>query len=200
MIEDDERPETPGSVPDPKPRFTPLVIVSMLLGFLLCLAGVGAYFSYQQSRGLVAEIVKAREEIKKKDDALEGMKAQIEALSRQISTLKEFSVARSGGNGTGKSGAPQDPALPSAASAVPASMPSSPANAKEPAKDNAGSPAKADAASVLAKEKRAKPDAQNCDLVGKSPEEQAATLKRCVGAMDEVAGKSRTGSATEKRR
>lgn len=200
MIEDDERPEVPGSVPDLKPRFTPLVIVSMLLGFLLCLAGFGAYFSYQKSRGLAAEIVKAREEIKKKDDALESMKAQIEGLSRQISTLKEFSVARSGANGAGKAGAPPEPALPLAASAVPAPMPSSPANAKEPAKDNAASAAKADAASVSAKEKRAKPDAQNCELVGKSPEEQAATLKRCVGAMDDVAGKSRTGSTTEKRR
>ncbi len=200
MIEDDERPEAPGSVPDPKPRFTPLVIVSMLLGFLLCLAGVGAYFSYQQSRGLAAEIVKAREEIKKKDDALEGMKAQIEALSLQISALKEFSVARSGGNGAGKAGTPPDPALPSAASAAPAPVPSLPANAKEPAGGSAGRAAKADAASAPAKEKRAKPDAQNCELVGKSPEEQAATLKRCVGAMDDVAGKSRSGSTTEKRR
>jgi len=199
VIEDDDKPESPDSVPDIKPRFTPLVIVSMLFGFLLCLGSVGAYFSYQKSRGLEVEIAKAREDIKKKDAALEDMKAQIEALSRQIGTLKEFSVARSRGNGAGKVVVPES-ALPSATSVVPAPLLSSPANAKESTKESAGSAAKTGAVLVPSKEKRAKADAQNCELVGKSPEEQAATLKRCVDLMDDVAGKSRSGAAAEKRR
>ena len=33
-----------------------------------------------------------------------------------------------------------------------------------------------------------KPEAENCELVGKSPEEQAATLRRCVGMMDAPKG------------
>ena len=200
MIEDDEKPEASDSVPDIKPRFTPLVIVSMLFGFLLCLGSVGVYFSYQKNRGLEAEIVMAREEIKKRDIALDDMKAQVEALSRQIRALKEFSVARSRSNGAGKAVVAPESALPSEVSAVPTPMPSSPANTKEVAKENTGSAARADAPPVPAKAKQAKPDAQNCELVGKSPAEQAATLKRCVGVMDDVAGKPRTGSAAEMRR
>lgn len=193
MIEDNEKPETPDSVPDAKPRFTPLVIVSMLFGFLLCLGSVGAYFGYQKNRGLAVEITKAREEIKKKEVALEDMKAQVEALSRQMSALKEFSVARSRGDAAGK--AAPDASFPAAAPAVPP-----PENAKAAGKENAGSALRSDATLVPAKEKRAKPDAQNCELVGKSPEEQAATLKRCVSVMDDVAEKPRPGSTAEKKR
>ena len=188
MIEDDETPETPDSVPDMKPRFTPLVIVSMLFGFLLCLASVGAYFSYQKNRGLEAEIAMAREEIKKRDGALEDMRSQIGALSQQIGALKEFSVARSRGNGAGKT--VPDASLPSA----------SPANAKGAIKENAAGAVRAGEAPVPAKAKQAKPDAQNCELVGKSPEEQAATLKRCVSLMDGVTEKPRSGPVGEKRR
>ncbi len=198
MIEDDETPEAPESVPDIKPRFTPLVIVSMLFGFLLCLASVGAYFSYQKSRGLEAEIVLAREEIKNRGVALEDMRSQIEALSSQIRVLKEFSVARSRGNGVGK--VDPDDSLPTSSPASSGAMPLAPAHANDAAKKKNGGAVKADAVPVPAQEKRAKQDAQNCELVGKSPEEQAATLKRCVSAMDDVAGTPRSGSAAEKKR
>ena len=36
--------------------------------------------------------------------------------------------------------------------------------------------------------KKKKPEAENCELVGKTPEEQAATLRRCVGMMDAPRG------------
>ena len=38
--------------------------------------------------------------------------------------------------------------------------------------------------------KKNKPEGPNCELVGKSPEEQAATLKRCVSLMDGDSGKA----------
>lgn len=198
MIEDDEKPEVAESVPEAKPRFTPLVIVSALLGFLLCLGSVGAYVSYAKSRGLSAEIVAAREEIKKKNAALADMQTQVEALSRQIGSLKEYSVARSRGNGGSK--AALDVAPPAVQSEVPASAPAKPEKLKDPVPEKPVRSARAGESPAPVLEKKPKPEAQDCDLVGKSPEAQAETLKRCVSVMDGIAETPRAGAGGGRKR
>lgn len=198
MIKDDEEPEAAESVPEAKPRFTPLVIVSALLGFLLCLGSVGAYFSYAKSRGLSAEIVAAREEIKKKNAALADMQTQVEALSRQIGSLKEYSVARSRGNGGGK--AVQDVVPPAVQPEVPASAPAKQEKPKDAVPEKVVRSARVSESPAPVQEKKPKPDVQDCDLVGKSPEAQAETLKRCVTAMDGIAETPRAGAGGGRKR
>ena len=208
MIEDDKKRETPDDVADDidtRPRFTLLVIVSMLSGFLLCLGSVGVYFSFQTIGRLETELVTARQEAKKKNAALEEAHAQIGALSKQISVLKEFSVARSRENETKKTAATPDAAIPSGAPVSPAPVVPSEVKTKEiktkevtADREASFSDAKAKASLARVKEQATKSPAQNCELVGKSPEEQAATLKRCVSVMDDVAGMP--GSAPGKQR
>lgn len=195
MTVDDEKPEVAEEVAGAKPRIAPLVLVSMLLGFLLCLAGVGAYVGYTKNRALNAELSAVRDEIKKKDALLSSMQAQVEALSQQIGALKENSIARSRSNGNAVRSAPQgdlQQAAPPAASMR--------KTAEEPPEKKRGNEIKPGEALVPAKEKLAKPGGQDCDLVGKSPEQQAETLKRCVSVMDSLAEPPRSGAGRVRQR
>lgn len=190
MIKDDEKPAAAESVPEAKSRLTPLIAVSVLLGFLLGLGGVMAYVGYEGNRALQAEVDAARADIKKKNAEIEDLQGQIEALSAQIGALKEYSVARS------RNGGPAKP--PPATAPTGAEVPVGPKTAFPPSSAPSGreSPGRsATVASAVPKDARRKIDVQNCDLVGKSPEEQAETLKRCVSAMDSVAGARRVDSA-----
>ena len=203
MIEDDKKRETPDDVADDidtRPRFTLLVIVSMLSGFLLCLGSVGVYVSFQTIGRLETELVTARQEAKKKNAALEEAHVQIGALSRQIGVLKEFSVARSRESETKKTAATPEAAIPSGASVFPAPGVTSEVKTKEmtAVREASSSDAKAKASLARVKEQATKPQAQNCELIGKSPEEQAATLKRCVSVMDGVAGKPDSAPGTQR--
>jgi anti-sigma factor RsiW len=103
------------------------------------------------------------------------MKAQIEVLSRQMNLLKEYSIARSGAAAK-KNAESVAAAAESAESATPP-----PADAAAPP----ASPPKV-------RKTKPKPDAPNCELVGKSPADQVATLQRCVGAMDGRTAKPRS--------
>lgn len=156
-----------------KPRISVVVILSILLGVLLALGSVGAYWHWQQSNALQAEMRVATAALKEKSVAVDEMKAQIEALSKQMYLLKEYSVARSSAAGESKAEA----ATPSNAAA----------DTKDAAVVEAPTPAP-----VPVKAKKPKPETQNCELVGKSAEEQAATLKRCVTLIDSPGDKARS--------
>ena len=163
-----EETETPEVVPTTtRPRLSIVVILSLLLGSVLTLLVGGALLYFQQRSALQGEVRVATEALKEKSQALVEMKAQIEALSKQMYSLKEYALARAGAEGEKKT----ENVLPE----VPAPA-SKPAPAPEPAPVVAKKPA---------------PEAPNCGLVGKSPEEQAATLKRCVMLMDSPGEKPR---------
>jgi len=146
-----EETETPEVAPTTsKPRLSIVVILSLLLGSVFTLLVGGALLYFQQRSALQGE-----------------MKAQIEALSKQMYSLKEYALARAGAEGEKKT--------ENVLTEVPAPAPK-PALAPEPAP-------------VVVK--KPTPEAPNCGLVGKSPEEQAATLKRCVMLMDSPGEKPR---------
>ncbi len=187
MIEDNETNEVSDSLPEVAPRFTPLVVVSMLFGFVLCLGIVAAYIAYAKIRSLQAEIVALKEDAGKQGVALQDRQAQIEALSSQISALKEHAVARSGKKAASSEKVLSvDPSSP-AASGVSAPAVQLPDMATKSIRG----------VDVQPRKERVPPETENCELVGKSPEEQAATLKRCVSVMDGLAG---SAGRQEKRR
>jgi hypothetical protein len=144
----------------------------MLLGVLLTVGIAGVFLHVEKNKALQAEVVSLRDEIKEKSLALDETSAQIEALSRQINALKECSVARSSPVG-GKD--KKEGSAPSAEAA--ANEPKAPETAEKAGSPEAPPPPKV-------KKPKPKPSSQNCELVGKSPEEQTATLKRCVGLLD----------------
>jgi len=177
VIADHEAPEAAEDVPAAKPKLTLVVVLSMLLGILLTLMLAGGIVYYRQSKAVQAQLLGASEQLKEKSQALDAMKAQIEVLSKQMHLLKEYSIARSSplGERNKKSEAPVS------LNAVEGE--SAPAQAAELAP---ASPA------IPPKMRKPKPDTQNCELVGKSAEQQAATLRRCVGAMDGGKAKPRS--------
>ena len=179
MTVDREEPEVAAESPPAKSRLTIVVVLSMLLGILLTLTLAGGIVYYQNSTDLHAQLLAAGEQLKEKSQALDEMKAQIEVLSKQMHLLKEYSIARSSPLGD-KNKKPE-------AAAAPEGAPASPAI--EPAATPAAAPG---AIPPKVRKPKPKPDGQNCELVGKSPEEQAATLQRCVGAMDGGKAKPRS--------
>ena len=86
--------------------------------------------------------------------------------------LKEYSIAHSSRLGD-KNKKPE--------TAAPKTPEASPPT---PAAEAGSTPAASSPLPPKVRKPKPKSDAQNCELVGKSAEEQAATLQRCVGAMD----------------
>ena len=175
-----EEPEVTKEVPPvAKSRISIVIILAMLIGILLAVGSVGAYLHVRQKNELQDELRVFEVALKEKNLALDEMKAQIEALSKQMYLLKEYSIARSS-RVSEKNSESAAPAADAAANAL-----------KTPgAKENAGLPEVPALASEKAK--KPKPETPNCELVGKTPAEQAATLQRCVGLMDSPPGKSRS--------
>lgn len=173
MINDSEEPEVAEEPLLGKPRLSIVVVLSVLLGILLTLGGGGVVFHHRESKALQAKVLAMSVELKNKNLALDEMKTQLEELSSQMHVLKEYSIARSGSAGD-KDGKKEDTA------------PALDASASVNAPKSAGGRAKTGSPGVPAPPKavKAKPVAQNCELVGKSPEDQAATLKRCVSLLD----------------
>ncbi len=170
--------DVPEEAPATKPRLSIVVVLSAVLGVMLALGVVGAVLHIQSSRTLRAEVVAVKKELVQKSLALDGMKEQIDALSQQMRALREYSVARSGASaGNGK---PREDAVPSAEAVV-----------KEPVAPVAARKTESPAVPAKPAVKKQKPPPQNCELVGKSPDEQAATLKRCVSLIDPPAEKKR---------
>ena len=167
MAINSEVPEIAEVVPEKNTKLSLVVVLSVFLGILLTLGGVGAVLHFRASNALRVELLTVRAELNKKNLALDDMQAQVIALSGQMSLLKDNAAARSV--------SASERAKQAAATAAGGSEAKSPNG-----KDKAGAPELPAPPKVV----KPKPAAQNCELVGKSPEDQATTLKRCVGLID----------------
>jgi hypothetical protein len=189
--------------PRAKPRITPVIVLSVLLGGLMTVVAVGSVFSYQRAKAVNAEMQTLKNELKEKSRVHDDLQQQIEALSRQMDVLKEYSVARSNapaparearaeaelnnkaeGKADVKADVKAGAEVVTAPSAPAVSVVAPPARDKLQASEAPVQPVVIPRSPEPAKMKRSKPDGQSCELVGKSAEEQAAILKRCVGLMD----------------
>ena len=166
MTNDRAEPEAVEEVPVVKSRLSLVVILSIVLGVLLTAGAVGAFIHFRSSNELQAQVLAARNELKQKNLALDEMKAQIVALSGQVYVLKEYSIARSSRAGR-KDAKVENGVTANAVKSVECNEKSGTAEVPVPPRT-----------------KKPKSDKPNCELVGKSPEEQAATLKRCVTMFD----------------
>jgi hypothetical protein len=175
MSRDSKEDESVAAPPEVKPKLTLVVILSVLTGVLLTLVTGVTIYHFQSAKALGAELATAKGEIKRKAAMLTESQEQVAALSKQVHALRGFSVAKASdvaedvvvADKLKSPAAPTAPIAP-AASAPAASAPV--ATKKEPA--------------AVPVEKPSKPKNLDCQLVGKSAEEQMATLQRCAKAMD----------------
>ena len=147
-------------VPASPAKLTLVAILAALLGVLLTLLGAGIWLHYQQRAAWVEQEQSLQDTVQKNNIALSDLRAQNASLAKQLKFLKEYSIASSTSGG-------QAPLAEPAAPAGSAVKPAGSAAARQ---------------SAAGKAKKAK--AQDCELVGKTPEQQAATLRRCVGLID----------------
>ena len=151
-------------VPVSQPKLTMVAILAVLVGILLAIIAVVAWQHSQQRAAFDAEVLTLKDALKKKTAALADQQAQNASLAKQLKILKEYSVARSTENGEK-------------------------ASAATVSADGEPKPKAAPKTHVSAKVK--KPTPQDCELVGKTPEQQAATLQRCVDLIDKPPAKAR---------
>ena len=148
-------------VPASQPKLTLVAILAALLGVLMTLIATGSWWHYQQRAALDAQVQSLKEVVKQKNIALADLQAQNASLAKHLNLLKGYSIA----------------------SSTLAAVPATPAEHAVPA----GGEARPTSAS--GKAKKARP--LDCELVGKTPEQQAATLQRCVKRIDSAAAKPR---------
>lgn len=179
MTRDDEEPVVEAPASARQPKISLVIVLSLLLGILLTIMAIGGFVLYQRAKTIETELRTARSDLNKKNTELVEMGGQIEALSLQMQMLKDYSIARSGaGGGKNKSsGTPSSPDV-SSASAQASALPEG--KRAEPTTTLPGEAGEKPAKKPV----KPKSPALNCELVGKTPEEQAMTLQRCVGVMD----------------
>ena len=160
-------------LPAAKPKLSIVVILAMVLGALLVVGVLAVIMHVQTSKSLKSEVLALKKELKEKTVAYDDMTRQIEALSGQIELLKENAIARSSGAG-GRGGATGVASGPQAANA-PLEAGKQAEGQEKAAQEEPAPPPRV---------KKPKSDKPNCELVGKSKEEQEETLKRCVSLID----------------
>lgn len=168
MTRENKDEEVIEAAPQPKPKLALVVILSILTGVLLTWAVGATVYHFQSGKALQAELAVAKEEAKRKTLMIDELQEQIAGLSKQIHALRDFSVAKASGvagEAIAAAGKQQPPA-----EASPSTTPAGTTATKE-----TPSPPVA---------KKPKPAGLDCQLVGKSAEEQMATLQRCTKAMD----------------
>ena len=164
----------------------PVLALSVVLAMVVIAGAIGAGMFYQSAKASRAELLAMKKEIaaikemnEPKDNglaletALKDMKHQIETLTGQINVLMA-SVSEHAG--------PEESTGKSAVTGETSSEPASGAAVGAARKGEGKSPE----AQVPKKVESApkKLEVRNCDLIGKSPDEQAAILKRCVSLID----------------
>ena len=161
-------------VPVSSARLTLVAILAALLGVSLTLFVAGLWLHYQQRSAWLVQVQALSETVQQKDAALADLRAQNASLAKHLKLLKEYSIARSTTEGGRATPADAASSLTSAGNATTAAT---------------VAPSAAPRASAAGNAKKAK--AQDCDLVGKTPEQQAATLQRCVLHYETPAAKPR---------
>ena len=170
-LQSEEIEVAPAVVPASPYRLTMVVILAALLGVLLTLIAAGAWLHYQQRAAWDAEVLTLKDALKKKSVALDEMQAQNATLGKQLKILKAYSIASS----TAVSEKVSDRASKAENVAAPA--------------DGEPKPKAASKTPVSPKAKPAKAQPQDCELIGKTPEQQAATLQRCVSQIEPTPAK-----------
>ena len=191
--------ETTESVADnsaeqaPAPRISKTLFfgtIGALLGVAVVL-GSAWFLHLSSTRAMKEEIVLLKKQIAEREKALTEAQSQAANLSIQMKALREYAVARSSGSTPSREADSQTAVPP--ATAVPAETASNKETGepKATASQGDGEKAKDDAKARTSPpggshgtEKKQKKAPTTCDLVGKSPEEQAAILKRCVELID----------------
>ena len=170
MSDEGETSEIVEAAPKGKSGALSVIVLSVLLGIAV-IAGIGSSVFYSRSaKSVTAEMAAMKKEVaalralvqqpkpEKVDPALDAalndMKKQIESLSAQIGMLMTSVAERAALDGA----AAEQPVQQKAATANPEVR-------------------KAETSSK-------KIEVKNCNLIGKSPEEQAAILKHCVSLID----------------
>lgn len=172
------------ATPVVKPRLFSVIALSMALGAILALFLVYFYFGSQRMAALQNEVSLAHNALKEKNKSIDDMRRQIEALSLQIDALKEYSIARSAASQESKT----EP-MPPVAGVEAAKHESNTTGKGRASKSGTSKPGPVNRTKASSGTSSADPDsstnspnaaALDCDLVGKSPKEQEATMKRCV--------------------
>lgn len=174
-----------------------LAIAALATAVLALLAAVGVFFA-QSGKAGHTELQALRAEIKKRDAALGELNQRVETLSAEIVKFAEAEAKRveaaekaAAEEAQRKAAEAAEAAAKEAAAKEAAAKEAS----KKPEPAKAGKPRAAAPAPTAERPVAAatpvRSGGQSCDLVGKSPEEQAAILKRCVSLMDPVSERGR---------
>ena len=174
-----------------------LAIAALATAVLALLAAVGVFFA-QSGKAGHTELQALRAEIKKRDAALGELNQRVETLSAEIVKFAEAEAKRL--EAAEKAAAEESQrkaaeAAEAAAKEAAAKEAAAKEASKKPEPAKAGKPRAAAPAPTAERPVAAatpvRRGGQSCDLVGKSPEEQAAILKRCVSLMDPVSERGR---------
>ena len=187
-------PDGPADQPPARRLSKPLLLGAIGMVVILALALGLAWFLHRSSTSTMREeIASLKKQITEKDKTLAEAQSQVANLSLQMKALREYAVARSSGNVTTQKTETTE-SKPTAESAPADAGTGKKAGAHEMAvtpgsEEKTGERAKApasppDAAHPVERKVKRVPTSQTCDLIGKSPEEQAAILKRCVELID----------------
>ena len=183
MAQDNEETEIVEQISGARPKFTLVIILSAVLFILMMSIAAGGVFFYRQNKIALEGIVAVKKDLKEKNRVIQELTGQIEALSRQMESLKKYAIARPSETQEKKerSESSVSQEAENTSLTVPAQTPQEKVSFPVSQKPVATSVEKSTVS--------AKPERLDCQLVGKSPEEQAATLKRCVGVMDAPAAR-----------
>ena len=174
-----------------------LAIAALATAVLALLAAVGVFFA-QSGKAGHTELQALRAEIKKRDAALGELNQRVETLSAEIVKFAEAEAKRL--EAAEKAAAEESQrkaaeAAEAAAKEAAAKEAAAKEASKKPEPAKAGKPRAAAPAPTAERPVAAatpvRSGGQSCDLVGKSPEEQAAILKRCVSLMDPASERGR---------
>ncbi|SDH09387.1 hypothetical protein [Propionivibrio dicarboxylicus] len=178
-------------------RFAPMIGAGVAGLFVLILIGGEIYFAVK-TRTLQSELTTVRKELKERGRVAGEQQAQLAALAQQVEAMKTALAAKSESDAKEEAAKAPTEAKPAEAAAKPVAEPAKPvapaaahkapvAAEKQPVAAKNEAP-KAEAPKAEAPKpapaKAKASDAFSCDLAGKSPEEQAVILKRCVSVMD----------------
>lgn len=178
--------------PKRKFRLTPAVILILLSStFFLLLVG-GGVFHFQSGSALKAELATTKKALSEKTALIDEVQAQGQDLSKQLSALRtEIAAAKAETAAALAAPPPPPPAVvaapsPPASAIVPAKTPEAAASELSNSTFDAppGEMKKPAPVARRPAATRAKLAVQDCQLVGKAAEEQAATLQRCMQILD----------------
>lgn len=192
--------------PGPRGRMAALLpmVGAGVVGLLVLILIGGEIYAVVKTRALQSELTTVRKELKERGRVAGEQQAQLTALSQQVEAMKTELAAKAAESAAKEEAAKAaaeakaaetlaKPAAPPAKSTAPSAPHKASATVEKAPVAAAGEPARNEAAKVdaakaeapkaaAAKAKAA--EAFSCDLTGKSPEEQAMILKRCVRVMD----------------